>query len=395
MAVTDVILVLGMHRSGTSSVAGVLSKLGAALPQNLMTGDNFNAKGYFESNVITEFNDKLLAAAGTGWSDWRRFDPSWLESKDASDFHTRAVELFSSEFASVTVAVLKDPRICRIAPFWLDVFREMGVKPHILIPIRSPVDVAKSLSVDRGYAPGLALRDGYLLWLRHVLDAEWHTRALPRSIFSWRSFLTDWRSVCKRFSRTADLKLLNAASSSHSDVDEFLSGDLVHHATEDEDLCTILGDRHWARLAYKAMCELCSGGETKSAFAALDDIRERFDEASDIFGPEISLGKRPTDTAAVPASGLQNAANDPEVVALLALLVHQAQVLIEEQDRTTCRLQKMAAGQKALMDSNRRLLAELEAAIETSARLMTELENVRRHNRPDAWGDLVQDQIFR
>ena len=39
------LIVLGMHRSGTSALAGVLGHLGAALPQDLMAPSDMNAKG--------------------------------------------------------------------------------------------------------------------------------------------------------------------------------------------------------------------------------------------------------------------------------------------------------------------------------------------------------------
>lgn len=47
------IIVLGMHRSGTSALTGVLGHLGVALPQDLMAPTDMNAKGFFESNRIT------------------------------------------------------------------------------------------------------------------------------------------------------------------------------------------------------------------------------------------------------------------------------------------------------------------------------------------------------
>jgi len=45
----NAVVVLGMHRSGTSALAGVLARLGCDLPQTLMPTNDFNAKGYYES----------------------------------------------------------------------------------------------------------------------------------------------------------------------------------------------------------------------------------------------------------------------------------------------------------------------------------------------------------
>ena len=62
-------LVLGMHRSGTSAVTQVLALAGAALPENLMAGDEHNSRGYFEPWKIALFNDQRLRAGGTAWDD--------------------------------------------------------------------------------------------------------------------------------------------------------------------------------------------------------------------------------------------------------------------------------------------------------------------------------------
>lgn len=63
-----VILVLGMHRSGTSATAGLISKLGVGLPDNLQPAQAENERGFFESTVIGQAHDKLLAANGAGWN---------------------------------------------------------------------------------------------------------------------------------------------------------------------------------------------------------------------------------------------------------------------------------------------------------------------------------------
>ena len=59
---TTGVVVLGMHRSGTSSAAGALVRLGAARPQHLIAPNADNERGYWESRVITDLNDAILAA---------------------------------------------------------------------------------------------------------------------------------------------------------------------------------------------------------------------------------------------------------------------------------------------------------------------------------------------
>ncbi len=52
----NVILVLGMHRSGTSAAAGLFVKLGGAQPKTLMPAEGGNERGYFEFASFDDFS---------------------------------------------------------------------------------------------------------------------------------------------------------------------------------------------------------------------------------------------------------------------------------------------------------------------------------------------------
>ena len=68
------VLVLGMHRSGTSSVAGALVSLGGAGPLHLLPPQLDNERGFWESSVLVALNDEILTAGGSNWRDWRAFN---------------------------------------------------------------------------------------------------------------------------------------------------------------------------------------------------------------------------------------------------------------------------------------------------------------------------------
>src|SRR5690606_4349244 len=63
----EAIIVLGMHRSGTSAVSGVLAKLGAQAPRSLMPPTQDNPRGYWESSELMKFHDRVLESAGHRW----------------------------------------------------------------------------------------------------------------------------------------------------------------------------------------------------------------------------------------------------------------------------------------------------------------------------------------
>jgi hypothetical protein len=63
------ILVLGMHRSGTSVLARLLNMIGLYFsPEGVSTGANQeNPKGFWERRDVRQANDRLLHAAGADW----------------------------------------------------------------------------------------------------------------------------------------------------------------------------------------------------------------------------------------------------------------------------------------------------------------------------------------
>lgn len=279
----EVLIVLGMHRSGTSAVAGVLTRLGGAAPKTLYPSDYGNERGYFESALIMAFHDELLASAGTHWADWRAFDPGWRDSPVCAAFQQRAKRLFEEEFGDAPIAVLKDPRICRFLPFWLEVFAAKNVTPRIVIPVRSPLEVASSLH-KRNAMP---LPEGLLLWLRHVLDAEAASRTLPRSIVTWRAFVANWREAVAKIGR--DIGLIWPRSLDEaSEIDGFLTADLGHNSVSDAELGTSPHVHEWTLETYETLGELACAPQSSEMLARLDRVKQRFDQAGNLFGPLLT-----------------------------------------------------------------------------------------------------------
>ena len=83
------ILVLGMHRSGTSALTRVLNLYGAALPRRMIPPNPNNEKGYWEPKVIVRIHDELLSAAGSRWDDVLDFPAAWFASEIAQTFAIR------------------------------------------------------------------------------------------------------------------------------------------------------------------------------------------------------------------------------------------------------------------------------------------------------------------
>ena len=89
---------LGMHRSGTSALAGLLSQMGAIAPKNLLPPTTENPKGYWESKPIMQLNDDILKELGSKWSDWRSIDFGSFPAEIIESITDRTRLILTKEF---------------------------------------------------------------------------------------------------------------------------------------------------------------------------------------------------------------------------------------------------------------------------------------------------------
>ena len=346
------IVVLGVHRSGTSAFARVANLLGCALPRDLMAASEGNSLGHWESNVVTTLNDQLLASAGSRWDDWLSLSEDWNGSVLREEFLDRAVDALRQEYGQSSLFVLKDPRICRIVPLWLEALTVLDVRPVVAMPVRNPVEVAESLAARDGSAPG----HGLLVWLRNVLDAEFASRGLPRFMFSYEDLLNDWSTVAEKMGSATAIAWPRKSVLTDSEIDAFLTPQ-ARHQEYDEKIA--LGSRTpvWVRDTYAILTKWCKQGEDHEDHARLDSIRADFDASAPTFAQLITQG-------AVRGDGVGEAGRQrrqlEEEVARLAQELSQAEQRHEEVS------QGLAAAEHAV-ESARNECAELERVLAETA----------------------------
>jgi hypothetical protein len=93
------IVVLGMHRSGTSALTRVLSFCGASLPKRIMRPRSDNETGFWESACTNAILDEILASAGSVWYDVSNFPRFWIHSDIAKPFKRRLISALDEDFA--------------------------------------------------------------------------------------------------------------------------------------------------------------------------------------------------------------------------------------------------------------------------------------------------------
>ncbi|WP_322418577.1 class I SAM-dependent methyltransferase [Mesorhizobium huakuii] len=274
------ILVLGMHRSGTSMLAGTIAALGAAHPKRPLRADGNNPKGYWESTPLNFANDELLAAAASSWHDWRPLDPQWLQSLAAERLRDKIKAILASEFGEEPLFFIKDPRICRFVPFMSSILAEMEVDPVALLPLRNPLEVAYSLQ----RRDGLPLAKSLLLWLRHVIEAEVHSRHMPRCFIRHEQFLIDWRHHVDRAAEMTGIVWPTPIDLAEAEIGRFLTADLHRERATVGELQSHPDVTPLIRTAYEILCAMADDGDSQKLRSELDLMRARFDDACAVVG---------------------------------------------------------------------------------------------------------------
>ena len=160
-----IILIVGMHRSGTSLVAQMVAQWGAYMGSDLLPANEFNQDGYWEYNPLVNLHDKIFAYTGNTWYAPPRHN-------DVANL----IELFGNEARALvaemdkanTTWCWKDPRMALLLPFWQEVLKNRIVV--YIIPYRNPLSIAVSLKT-RDNIPTITATALWETYNRNILGA--------------------------------------------------------------------------------------------------------------------------------------------------------------------------------------------------------------------------------
>ena len=231
------VLILGMHRSGTSAVTGLVNLLGPSvcISEDLLVGARTNAKGHWESRSLFRLNDRLLAEMGCSW--WH--PPSgevlagWERGLDAGTFDG-ARDVFDHAHPSAPW-VWKDPRACLTLSFWR---RALDRPVSGIIVFRNPLDVARSLE-RRDW---METEFGLALWMRYTRLLLEQAGGMPVMVSCYDDIVEDPEA----FSEQARAFLQGTGMAVESTVDPsavrgFVDPNLRHSAQDVDDLGATAG----------------------------------------------------------------------------------------------------------------------------------------------------------
>ena len=161
--------------------------------------------------------------------------------------------MLDSEYAGAPLILMKDPRICVLAPLWHRALRETGYRAVYVVCVRNPLEVARSLGNDMPTARGLALWASYMRPVEAFV-AEHDVQAVH---VHYEDLLADWRDQIRRVARTLDVPLDGDAQARA--IDDFLEGTIRNHRASDADLDAALAASPLTdvRELYRLLVERC------------------------------------------------------------------------------------------------------------------------------------------
>ena len=267
---SKLVVVLGMHRSGTSAITRGLEVLGVNLGDNLYPAAIDNPKGFWEDNDFLGINEELLAHLDysvdrLGLIDWQMPSTAIVESLEL-----KAEKLVSERCKKNALWGFKDPRTARLLPFWQAVFERVGCDVRYVIATRNPISIVESLYKRSGFEGGIT----FYLWLEHLIPAISGTMNAKRVVVDYDQLLENPKlqllRVAKALGVTAPEPLALFAFES-----EFLDVGLRHTYFTMQDLerypsvpLQVVTAYDWlVKLANDSV--LLDSAETKSVFEAL------------------------------------------------------------------------------------------------------------------------------
>jgi hypothetical protein len=272
-------IVCGMHRTGTSAVARVVSLLGADLPKDLVPANAGNVRGHWEPRAVVRVHNQLLEALGTSSADPLPLPKDWLEMACTQQAKARLTSIIAAEFSESRLFVVKDPRIAKVLPLWLKLLDDLDVDAAVVIPFRHPLEVAASLKTR----DNMSLATALLLYVDSYLNAELSSRGRRRCFVSYDQLLSDWRYLQRKLAGILKGKLQEETSGSSLEIERYLSPDLRHHQHDRDDLMRLADAPPIVGELYDLLNEAASSHDSIQLHRSFDRLRQSVDASAVLY----------------------------------------------------------------------------------------------------------------
>ena len=267
-----VLFIAGTGRSGTSTLAGLMSRLGLHVPGPEVIADETNPKGFGEPQWVVDFHNRLLEQAQVAVSDSR--PDAWARTGErCADEETlaEAATWLAPHFSEADELVVKDPRLSWYLPLWREAALRSEATPVFATMLRPPPEVVGSK--QKYYANRLGSAHLTASWLNMLLHTELDTRDAPRAFVRYADLLGDYRTVVESVGKQLDLAGVRAATDEVWDrLEGFIDPSLRRIGLDWADLALPPRLEELTRTAWDQLNSLTSE-DTAEIRKTLDEVR--------------------------------------------------------------------------------------------------------------------------
>jgi hypothetical protein len=304
------VVVTGSGRSGTSTVAGTLKRLGLHVPQPEMPPDETNPRGFYEPIWVVDFHKRLLNSIPARTNDARPQAAADVAAAAAAPEVREELRTWlagqAAEVGPGGQMVIKDPRAFWAHELWSSVADELGIEMSYLTMLRHPTEVVQSretyyLSNQTDEFRRTRQTANLAGWVNSAYETEVATRPRKRAFVRYTDLLADWRAAMARAQRQLGVDFnADLASTDHHPVDDFIDTKLYRSKITWDDVDTIPDLRDQADIAWEACNTLVDAPYDEGAIAALEGVHSRYVVlhqyaeaiALDHTHREVALGRR-------------------------------------------------------------------------------------------------------
>jgi hypothetical protein len=392
-----IVLVLGMHRSGTSLCSHILSALGMDMADEI--GVNLgNDRGHWERWEIVEFHDRILSLFNRDYAgrfhDFALPVAWWADPRVVQIRHE--IVAFLEQRIGDGYFGFKDPRTVRLMPVWHQILNELKLTPRIVLCLRNPAQIARSLNAREG----LDREIGEYRWLVHMVDFFRYASNFDFCTVEYEEWFNNPSANIEKLQKFLDLSW----QQSEADLALVLSG-IIDPGARHDDAAHREAGQPLVRTLYKLAGRAGQDGEARDQIAYIvsqfvtfqqlqrpllqvfEDVAKTADKYPEVEQQATALRAAVSerDAAVEAADGRAAAAEGGLAQALEEIERQRAQIteFARERDEATSLRATLAERETTLADLSRRvdeLLRALQAAqAEAAAR-----EAALRHAEQEA-----------
>ncbi len=226
----NIFFIIGMHRSGTSLFTRLCNLAGMGLEAgNFVPAlPNDNETGFWELEEVVTLNESIFEQYGFSHLNADILPPHWQGDANFTQLRVQINALMSKGVNQYPLFAIKDPRLCRTLPIWLQSCEELSLSPKILFSVRNPLEVAMSLH-KRNH---ISVEQGLQLWQRYNEEALAHTAHLPRFVVHFPTVTSQWQQSLTQAAESLHFNWSQPLEQIEQDIARFIRPELQHHAFE-------------------------------------------------------------------------------------------------------------------------------------------------------------------